>query len=92
MGSGRRSPLDRACDLVSAVFRSDPELGPTGAKRIVQHIIAHLDKLEADASQRRQPGPHELEEKLRRAEMELAEIKAGLSDSGGKNFRRSDKR
>jgi hypothetical protein len=81
MGSGRRSPLDRLCDLVSAVFRSDKELGPPGARRIVRHVITHLDRLESDADQGRQPiGPHELEEKLRRAEMELAEIKADLNE------------
>jgi hypothetical protein len=79
MSSGRRSPYDRFCDLVSAVYRSDKEFGPLGARRIVMAAVAHLDNLESEAEQPAQPpGRHELEEKLRRAEMEIAQIKAEL--------------
>src|SRR5690349_12884608 len=53
MGSGRRSPYDRACDLISAVYRCDPELGPQGARQIVMGLVAHLDDLESDSEQRR---------------------------------------
>ena len=79
MASGRRSPFDRACDLISAVYRCDPTLGPQGARLIVMGIVSHLDDLESDAEQRRQPlEPVELEKKLERAEMALAEIRSEL--------------
>jgi hypothetical protein len=79
MGSGRRSPLDRAADLITAVFRSDNELGPPGARRIVRHLVAHLDDLESEANEKRESvGTHELEEIVRRAEMDLARVKAQL--------------
>jgi hypothetical protein len=77
--SGRRSPYDRACDLISAVYRCDPALGPQGARLIVMGIVSHLDDLESDTEQRRQPlEPVELEKKLERAEMALAEIRSEL--------------
>ena len=78
MGSGRRSPLDRFCDLLSATYRSDKKLGPPGARQILMHAVRHLDNLESDADEQRSIGPHELEERLRRAETELAEVKAQL--------------
>ena len=79
MGSGRRSPFDRVCDLISAVYRCDATLGPQGARLIVMGIVSHLDDLESDAEQRRQPlEPAELEKKLERAEIALAEIRSDL--------------
>jgi hypothetical protein len=79
MASGRRSPYDRACDLITAVYRCDPQLGPDGARRIVMGIVSHLDDLESDAEERRQPlEPGELEKKLERAEIALAEIRSEL--------------
>jgi hypothetical protein len=79
MASGRRSPFDRLCDLISAVYRCDPTLGPQGARLIVMGIVSHLDDLESDAEQRRQPlEPGELEKKLERAEIALAEIRSEL--------------
>ena len=74
-GSGRRSPLDRVCDLITAVFRVDRQ----GARLIAKHVVAHLDDLEFEAEQTRQPlEPRELEEKVECAEMALAEIKTEL--------------
>jgi hypothetical protein len=83
MASGRRSPYDRLCDLISAVYRCDPQLGPQGARQIVMGIVAHLDDLESDAEQRRQPlEPSELEKKVQRAEIALAEIRSELRARG----------
>lgn len=79
MASGRRSPFDRVCDLISAVYRCDPDLGPQGARQIVMGIVSHLDDLESDAEQRRQPAESaELEKKLERVEIALAEIRSAL--------------
>lgn len=79
MASGRRSPFDRFCDLVSAVYRCDPVLGPQGARLLVMGIVSHLDDLESDAERRREPlAPAELEKKLERAEIALAEIRSEL--------------
>lgn len=77
--TGRRSPLDRVCDLITSVYRVDKELGPPGARQIVGHIVAHLDDLETDSGQVRQPlSERELEEKLEEAERSIAAIKAEL--------------
>jgi hypothetical protein len=44
--TGRRSPLDRACDLIDAVYRVNPE----GADLIFEHIRSHLESLKAARS------------------------------------------
>lgn len=41
--TGRRSPLDRGCDLITAVFLENPE----GAELIVEHFRSHLARLQA---------------------------------------------
>lgn len=44
--TGRRSPLDRACDLIDAVYRVNPE----GADLIFEHIRTHLQSLKDERS------------------------------------------
>lgn len=44
--TGRRSPLDRVCDLIDAVYRVNPE----GADLIFEHIRSHLESLKAARS------------------------------------------
>lgn len=41
--TGRRSPLDRGCDLITAVFLTNPD----GAELIVEHFRSHLARLQA---------------------------------------------
>lgn len=43
LATGRRSPLDRGCDLISSVFLENPE----GAELIVEHFRSHLARLKA---------------------------------------------
>jgi len=43
LATGRRSPLDRGCDLITAVFLENPE----GAELIVEHFRSHLARLKA---------------------------------------------
>lgn len=40
-GSGQRSPLDRVCDLIDAIFLANPQ----GACLIVHHVKEHYDQL-----------------------------------------------
>lgn len=68
-GTGRRSPLDRVCDLITAVF----VIHPQGADLIVEHVRAHLGALKA-AQGRKSCEPAELEEKLRYAQMLMTEV------------------
>lgn len=68
-GTGRRSPLDRLCDLITAVF----VVNPSGADLIVEHIRAHLESLKI-AQGRKLSEPGELEEKLRYAQMLMTEV------------------
>lgn len=46
--TGRRSPLDRGCDLITAVFLANPE----GAELIVEHFRSHLARLQAKQGKR----------------------------------------
>lgn len=43
LATGRRSPLDCGCDLITAVFLENPE----GAELIVEHFRSHLARLKA---------------------------------------------
>jgi hypothetical protein len=42
--TGRRSPLDRLCDLITAVFIVNPD----GADLVVEHVRTHLEMLKSD--------------------------------------------
>jgi hypothetical protein len=70
-GTGRRSPLDRICDLISAVYRSNPQ----GAELIVEHIRAYLVDLKT-AHDRKPTEPQQLAEQVRQAMLLLT----GVSD------------
>lgn len=41
LASGQRSPLDRVCDLIDAIFLANPQ----GACLIVEHVRAHYNAL-----------------------------------------------
>jgi hypothetical protein len=72
---GRRNPLDRICDLLTAVHKVDKP----HARLILQHINDHFEDLEAEADESRRPlSQHELEEQLQRVELELAKAKSEL--------------
>jgi hypothetical protein len=72
--TGKRSPLDRVCDLISAVF---DEVGEEEAELIVDHVRGHLANLKAK-SERRAPGLNQLEEKVQTAQMLISEISNDL--------------
>ena len=77
--TGRRSPLDRVCDLIDAVFDLD-EVGEENAELIVDHIRGHLETLKAGRS-RRAPEVRELEEKVQKAQLLITEISNDLRAS-----------
>lgn len=72
--TGKRSPLDRVCDLISAVF---DEIGEENAELIVGHVQGHLAHLKAK-SQRRAPISVELQQKVDSAQLLLSEISNDL--------------
>ncbi len=58
--TGRRSPLDRGCDLITAVFLESPN----GAELIVEHFRSHLARLKANQSKSELLSPSEIEHSL----------------------------
>src|SRR5262245_60300665 len=72
--TGRRSPLDRVCDLITAVF---DEIAEENAELIVDHVKSHLAHLKAKR-ERRAPEMGQLEEKLQSAQMLISEISNDL--------------
>jgi hypothetical protein len=72
--TGRRSPLDRVCDLITAVFLTNPE----GADLIVEHVRAHLEMLKAVQS-RPSIEIEDLRAQVRDAQMLLTKVSDQLS-------------
>jgi hypothetical protein len=72
--TGKRSPLDRVCDLITAVFE---EVDEEHAELIKDHVDGHLESLKAK-KQRRAPMTAELEEKLQSAQLLISEISNDL--------------
>jgi len=68
--TGKRSPLDRVCDLITAVFE---EVDEEHAELIVDHVVGHLANLKAKR-QRGAPNLAKLEEELQSAQMLLSKI------------------
>jgi hypothetical protein len=67
--TGRRSPLDRVCDLITAVFLSNPQ----GAELIVEHVRAHLESLK-ESQGPRPLEPHEIERKAQEAHLLITQV------------------
>lgn len=74
--TGRRSPLDRVCDLIDAVFELE-ENGEENAELIVDHVRDYLDYLKAKRERKTLPAA-ELEAKLQSAQMLISEISNDL--------------
>jgi hypothetical protein len=68
--TGKRSPLDRVCDLIAAVFE---EVDEEHAELIVDHVVGYLANLKAKR-QRGAPNLAKLEEELQSAQMLLSKI------------------
>jgi hypothetical protein len=74
-GTGRRSPLDRVCDLITAVLKHDEP----GAEMIADHVRSHLENEKARKNKNRQPLEDlELERKVQQGQVLLAEVKDEL--------------
>lgn len=80
--TGRRSPLDRVCDLVTAVFLVNPE----GADLIVEHVRAHLESLKL-AQHRPEVDVAQLKDQLREAQALLTKLSDQLAATGGSKLR-----
>lgn len=80
--TGRRSPLDRVCDLVDAVFLVNPQ----GADLIVEHVRAHLESLKL-AQHRTDVDVATLKEQLREAQATLTKLSDQLNAAGGSKLR-----
>jgi hypothetical protein len=72
--TGRRSPLDRVCDLITAVFE---EVDEEHAELIADHVKSHLAHLKAKR-ERRALELGQLEEKLQSAQILISEISNDL--------------
>lgn len=73
--TGKRSPLDRVCDLITAVCE---EVDVEHAELIAAHVQGHLANEKAKRN-RHAPRLEELEEKARSAQMLISEISNDLS-------------
>jgi hypothetical protein len=65
--TGRRSPLDRGCDLITAVFITNPE----GAELIVEHFRSHLEQLQLRQGRKTTLTAAEIETSLSHAKHEI---------------------
>src|SRR5262245_48304405 len=74
--TGRRSPLDRVCDLMAAVFDIE-DGGEEYAELIADHVQSYLAYLKAKGK-RKAPELSQLEEKLQSAQMLISEISNDL--------------
>jgi hypothetical protein len=67
--TGRRSPLDRFCDLITAIYLTKPE----NAELLIEHARQHLESLK-EAQRPRPLEPEEMEERLRDLQMQLTQL------------------
>jgi hypothetical protein len=65
--TGRRSPLDRGCDLITAVFLANPN----GAELIVEHFRSHLEQLQLRQGRKTTLTAAEIETSLSHAKNEI---------------------
>jgi hypothetical protein len=69
VSTGRRSPLDRSCELLTAIYL----VNPAGADLLLEHLRSHVESLKE--TQRPRPlGPGELEEKIQQAQLLLQQL------------------
>jgi hypothetical protein len=72
--TGKRSPLDRVCDLITAVCE---EVDLEHGRLIVEHVKGHFANQEAKA-ERKTPISAELQEKVDSAQLLLSQISNDL--------------